>query len=102
MAVDLKKDYAGQPGWVWLAGGLAVAGGLIYLLYKSRKAGMAGGSAAPAGTAAPAGATGLTTGQLQGWIADHQGSTVTTHKTTCPKGYYWSKKHHRCQKITKK
>lgn len=99
MAVDLKKEYAGQPGYVWLAGGLVFVGGLLYILYKSRQQGLAGSSGAAAGaTDGAASPTGLTTGQLQGWIADHQGSTVTTHKTTCPKGYHWNAKQHRCVK----
>jgi hypothetical protein len=101
--LDLDKETAGQPRWVWLAGGLAVVGGLVYLLYKSRQAGMGGADsgASSSGAAGPQ-LTGVTTSQLQGWLANHQGSTTTTKKTTCPAGYHWNPKQHRCVKTRKR
>jgi hypothetical protein len=113
MATLKGKEFAGQPWWVWAAAGTATMGALLYILWKSRKAGAAAAAAAPApaGNAAPTGTT-----ALSGFITDTQSSPAPAAspcppgmhpnsagtKCVCPSGYYWDRKVGKCARIGSK
>lgn len=84
MALNTKKEFLGQPWWIWAAGGTVVVAGLVYILWKSRQQGAAADAAAtsPGAGAEPSSPTGLTTGQLQGWIIDQQSSPASPAPAT--------------------
>ena len=65
---------------VLLAGGLAVAAGLVFMWWRKNHPGVAASTATDGttGTTAPASPTGLNTAQFLAWIHDHQSSSTTT------------------------
>jgi hypothetical protein len=79
---DAKKEFFGQPVWVWgVAAAVMVAAG-IYLYRRNAKAAAAGGAAtAPAGTAASSGV-----GSLYGWMLNNQASPASPAPAPAPGG----------------
>ena len=80
---DAKKEFLGQPLWIWgVAGAVAIAAAIyLYRRNAANQAAAAGASQDSAGT----GAAGSGGEQLTGWIADQQsspGSTTTTTTST--------------------
>jgi len=73
------RQLAGQPWWVWAAGGVALVGGYVYL----RRKGQAAGTSAPASsstTAAGGSPTGLSWEQFLLFLHDQQSSPAPAPK----------------------
>lgn len=96
-----KKEFGGQPWWVWAAGGVALVGGYLYLRHRQAASQAASGAA---GTASGqgfvvGGATGLSTAQLLTWISDHQGPPRRRKPVKhCPGDMYWDEDARKCVK----
>jgi hypothetical protein len=79
---DAKKEFLGQPVWIWaVAAAAAIAAGIyLYRRNAANQAATAAEAAAPAGGAADSG-----TSSLYGWMLDNQASPAgTTTTTTTP------------------
>lgn len=94
----MKREYAGIPLWGWLATAAAVAGVAFYIYRRNAAQATASGTGSAGGVAADGAPYQSGVSSLYGWLLDHQGSPTTTTTTTCPPGYVWSKKKHRCYK----
>ena len=99
---DLKREFLGQPVWIWAVAGAVAVAAAVYLYRRNARQAGKGGAAASEADGGTADGTAATSGvsSLYGWLLDHQSSptTVTTTKTTCPKGYRWNAKTRRCVK----
>ena len=68
------RQFAGQPWWVWAAGGVALVGGYIYLRKKGQAAGQQQAAAGTSTTTAAGSPTGLSWEQFLLFIHDQQSS----------------------------
>ena len=64
----MKRDFLGQPLWLWGVGAAVVIGGFLYLRHKS-------GTAAAADSAGAAAQPEKSTSSFKEWITQHQGGT---------------------------
>jgi hypothetical protein len=70
----VKKEFLGQPVWLWAAGAAVIVGGYLYLRHKQSTAASTQSSTG-AGTGGRQGtATGGGSYSLQEWIVQHQAS----------------------------
>jgi hypothetical protein len=65
----VKKDFLGQPVWLWAVGAVVVIGGYLYFTrHTSQPA-----AGAAAGQGGQAGGKSTSTSSFQEWITQHQG-----------------------------
>lgn len=111
---ESKKEFLGQPVWVWAVAGAVMVAAAVYLYRRNAKNQAAASQTAPGGTGADSGVS-----SLYGWMLDQQSSpTPTTSakpgvcppgmhpdssgKCVCGPGYYWNSRTGKCTKFSRR
>jgi hypothetical protein len=106
---DAKKEFLGQPVWIWAVAGLATVAVAVYL-YRRNAASQA---AADAAASPDAGGAASGSSSLYGWMLDQQSSPAPAPAPSrcppgmhpnvngicvCASGYFWNTRTGKCQK----
>jgi len=67
--LQVKKEIAGQPVWLWAVGAVVVVGGYLYFTHRASSASPSGTGS---GTGQPAGKS-SSSSTFKEWLVQHQG-----------------------------